>query len=145
MREFHLTAILVLSTLISTSCVRNTSPINKLSVAKSSALVTAIDSVMIPLDTNCHINGPVIAEAKDWEGYVYFLGTTKLYSITYTVPNSVDSQWIGYVCNMPNEFKRGGLKVTFSGKYYHAYKYVKHLGIDGHPQFYLQLEKISLQ
>ena len=75
---------------------------------------------------------------------MYYLGTTKLYSITYAVPNTTDTQWIGYVCNMPDEFKRGSLKVIFSGKYYHTYKHIKHPGIDGRLQLYLVLEKIRM-
>lgn len=140
----RLSLLLPLVLLILVTCTRKTLSTTTLPPVEVASKLTAIDSVVAPTDTNCHISGPVIAQAKDWEGYVYFLGNTKLYSITYTVPNTIDTQWIGYVCNMPDEFKRGGLKVMFSGKYYHAYKYIKHPGIDGRPQLYLSLEKIRI-
>lgn len=153
--KVYFIATLLLSTIASQSCTKKAaSTITRSTVKVDSTLSNQsrsarstpmiIDSIVAPLDTNCHIDGPVIAQARDFEGYVYYLGTTKLYSITYTVPNTIDTQWIGYVCNMPEEFKRGSLKVMFSGKYYHAYKHIKHPGIDGHPQLYLVLEKIRM-
>lgn len=142
MSKFNLIMSLILSLLL--SCSKKIVSTNTIPSTKTATKLAATDPTVIPIDTNCHISGPIIAQAKDWEGYVQYLGNTKLYSITYTVPNTIDSQWIGYVCNMPDEFKRGGLKVVFSGNYYHAYKYIKHTGIDGHPQFYLSLERIRM-
>lgn len=89
--------------------------------------VTAVqikaDSIPHSFDADCHITGPVISRAKDFEGSVYLRGDSTLYSITYGVPNTSDTQIVGYVCNMTENFKKDGLRVKFSGDYYHAYKY----------------------
>lgn len=143
MKKLHLIAVL-LAALGTLNCTRNPSSVTRLPVEKTRLMATAVDSVITPLDTNCHLDGPVVGEAKDWEGEVRFTGTTNLYCIVYGVPNTTDTQWFGYVCNMPNEFKRGSLKVQFSGTYYQAYKYFKHPGIDGRPQLYLKLKNIRL-
>ena len=145
MKELSLIAVLTVSALSITNCVRNTSSIAKLPAEKIRSSLIAIDSVVAPIDTACHIDGPVINHADNWEGEVRFTGRSSLYCIVYTVPNTTDTQLFGYVCNLPNEFKRSTLKVIFSGKYYHAYKSIKHPGIDGQPQLYLSLEKIRMK
>ena len=95
------------------------------------------------LDSNCHISGPVIDRVKDRIGYVAYRGDVPLYSIIYTPPYDSDSQTIGYVCNIPDKFKRIGLKVKFSGEYYHAYKYIK-MRSAGETVLYLRLESIEI-
>ncbi|GAB3538906.1 hypothetical protein GCM10027577_00470 [Spirosoma fluminis] len=143
MNKLYLLLPLVLLSLI--TCTKKTSLTTSPPSVRTFAKLVAIDSVITPVDTACHIDGPVIAHAENWEGEVRFTGRSSLYCLVYTVPNATDNQWFGYVCNMPNEFKRSTLKVIFSGKYYHAYKYIKHPGIDGQPQLYLSLERIRMK
>lgn len=90
---------------------------------EATAVQIKADSIPHSFDADCHITGPVISRAKDFEGSVYLRGDSKLYSITYAVPNTSDTEQVGYVCNMPEKFKKDGLLVRFIGDYYHAYKY----------------------
>ena len=101
------------------------------------------DSALSKLDTNCHLKEPIVARADDWEGYVAYDGKVGLYSIVYAVPGSIDDQWIGYVCNMPDTFKRATLKVRFSGAYYRANQYIP-VTTGGQNNLYLQLSSIRI-
>lgn len=107
----------------------------------------AVDSTFIPipsitLDTKCNLNGKVAARADGKIGYVDFDEKTAMYCITYTFPGLTDEQWTGYVCNLPESYKRKGLKVGFVGSYYVAYQSIKARHAADTPLF-LVLEKIK--
>lgn len=103
---------------------------------------TEVDSIPKSIDADCHITGPVISHAEDFEGLVTFRGDSELYSITYAVPNTGDTELIGYACNMPVRFKKPGSRVKFSGDYYHAYKYLQKAHA-GESVLYLYLTSIE--
>lgn len=113
-----------------------------LSVKRSLAVVP-VDSIPTSLDSNCHLSGSIISQVKDKEGYVSYRGNVPLYSIETTPPYDSDSKTVGYVCNMPDKFKRVTLKVRFSGKYYHAYKYINQVSA-GETILYLRLDSIRI-
>jgi hypothetical protein len=39
------------------------------------------------------------------------------YSVSYYVPQSIDSFITGVFCNLPESFKKEGLEIRYSGKY----------------------------
>lgn len=130
--------------LLNGTCTKKTAPNTQavLPVEISSARMP-VDSIPTTLDSNCHLFGPVIRQVFDKEGYVSYRGDVPLYSIETTPPYNSDAVTIGYVCNMPDKFKRATLKVRFSGKYYHAYKYIKQ-ETGGETNLYLQLDSIRI-
>ncbi len=137
----------LLTMIVATSCSKRTIPIVTSSLPfKPTLAIIEIDT--LPLPTPCDIAGPVISRAKNFVGTVLYYGhpqyhgNTGLYCIIYTIPNTIDSQKFGYVCNMPDKFKQKGLQVMFSGEYYHAYKDIKPTGRDGQALMYLRLESI---
>lgn len=135
---------LLLILLLSWTCAKKTAQITSTTLpVKPSSAVVAVDSIPTSLDANCHISGPVILQVKDKEGYIAYRGGVPLYSIVTTPPYDSDSQTIGYVCNMPDKFKRATLKVRFSGKYYHAYQHINRINA-GETILYLRLESIKL-
>lgn len=115
---------------------------DNLSRKNTTVIDTEIDSIPKSIDADCHITGPVISHAENFEGLVTFRGDSKLYSITYAVPNTGDTELIGYVCNIPVKFKKPGLHVKFSGNYYHAYKYLRKAHA-GESVLYLYLTSIE--
>lgn len=102
---------------------------------------TNIDSTSI--DVKCKRYGPVVARADGRIGYVNFHEEVSMYSITYTPPGPTDEQWTGYVCNLPDIYKKKGLKVGFVGSYYMASQYIKPRHATDAP-LYLVVEKIKI-
>ena len=107
-----------------------------------------VDSTFIPvpsitLDSKCNLNSKVAARADGRIGYVDFDETATMYRITYTFPGLTDEQWSGYVCNLPERYKKKGLKVGFVGSYYVAYQSIKARHAADTPLF-LVLEKIKV-
>ncbi|SFE82712.1 hypothetical protein SAMN05216167_12024 [Spirosoma endophyticum] len=134
----------VLMLLLNGSCTKKTANTTQAVLpVKTTSTLVAIDSIPTSLDSNCHISGPVVLHVKDKEGYVTYRGNVPLYSIVTTPPYDSDSQTIGYVCNMPDKFKRATLKVKFSGRFYHAYKFIKRKTA-GETNLYLQLDSIRI-
>ena len=102
---------------------------------------TSIDSTDI--DVKCKRYGPVVARAEGRIGYVNYHEEASMYSITYTFPGLTDEQWTGYVCNLPDDYKKKGLKVGFVGSYYVAYQSIKARHAADTPLF-LVLERIKV-
>lgn len=132
--------------LLTINCSRRSSLILARSQSTDLPSTVIVDDT---LPTPCDIAGPVVGQAKEWEGVVTYYGhpqyhgNTGLYCIIHSEP--IDSAWLGYVCNqMPDKFKQNGLRVIFSGKYYHAYKDIKHTGRDSQRLLYLRLQTALL-
>lgn len=135
---------LLLILLLNGTCARKTAQITHADVPfKTNLTNMVIDSIPTTLDSNCHIFGPVVSQLTSKQGTITYREGIPLYSITYGIENTFDSKWIGYVCNMPDKFKHIGLKVIFSGKYYHAYKYIERKTA-GETNLYLQLDSIRI-
>lgn len=122
--------------LIIMSCSRKTTPtafdINSLLVADS-LVALPVNPVMdhtnhvLPSDSICHLEGPVVLEATHWEGYVGFRPSVGLWYIAhspYQPGEGGDAVQNGFVCNIPAAYKKSGLRVYFSGRYYHAWQYI---------------------
>ena len=85
-----------------------------------------IDHVLPP-DSICHIAGPIVLEAINWEGYVGLRPSAGLWYIAhspYQPGEGGDAVQNGFVCHLPAAYKKAGLRVYFSGHYYHAWKYI---------------------
>jgi hypothetical protein len=96
----------------------------------------------LPDGTDCFDAKPVVRRADNLDGYVDYRQDLGMYIITYTVPKTIDSQWNGFVCNLPTVFQVVGKKVTFSGEYRNTDgKILPRLG--GEETFYLKLSAIK--
>lgn len=90
----------------------------------------------------CFESRPVVRRVTNLTGRVWFSPQTGLYVINYTLPGTYDSVWVGFVCNLPEDYKVEGKEVVFSGEYRDG------SGIDaplfsGHEPYYLFLTKIN--
>jgi hypothetical protein len=77
-----------------------------------------------PLPTNapvtktaCLESRPTIRRVDNLVGQIKYTPGQELYSINYSVPGTYDSVWIGFACNLPDEYKTVGKQVIFSGEY----------------------------
>lgn len=95
MKGLPLIVVLIIAILLNATCRRNTPSIAKLPEERIRSSLIVIDSVVTPFDTACHIDGPVITRADNWEGEVQFTGRSSLYCIVYTKPNATDYQLFG--------------------------------------------------
>ncbi len=139
-----------LSTMLIVTCAKKTATVAISSLpSKVASVMPAIDSVSedidstMSIDSKCHIEGPVVMQLKEQVGYVGY--RANLWYISYSPPlrpnEMSDSQYSGFVCNMPEAFKGVGRKVKFSGNYHHAYKYIPKAHAGDTP-LYLVLKKI---
>ena len=146
----HVALIILVYSLLVTNCTRRVkaTPTRSHSVS-TPAVKTKVIIATDTLPNPCDIAGPVVGQAKEWAGVVTYQGhplyhgNTGLYCIIHSEPT--DSFWFGYVCNqLPDQFKQNGLKVIFSGQYYHAYKDIPPTGRDSQRLLYLRLETIRM-
>lgn len=66
----------------------------------------------------CSDAGKFVKKVKSVTGSVLFDSTRQQYAIRRGIPGTYDSVDVGYLCNLPEEFRQTGLKVEFSGSYY---------------------------
>jgi hypothetical protein len=67
--------------------------------------------------TPCNDSAKIVSEFSGRDGTIWFQQASGTYYINYSLPNTIDSVTKGIVCNLPDEFKKDGLKVQYSGKY----------------------------
>ena len=136
------------------SCARITTPIaftiNSLLVSDS-VVASRVDAVpdhrdhVLPPNSICHLAGPVVLEATRWEVYIGFRPSAGLWYIAhspYQPGEGGDAVQNGFVCHLPAEFKKSGLHVHFSGRYYHAGQYITRENA-GETVLYLDLTAIQ--
>jgi hypothetical protein len=58
----------------------------------------------------------IVSEVFDRIGTIQF-DQGRGYSVSYHVPNTIDSIITGVFCNLPEEFKKAGLIIRYSGRY----------------------------
>jgi hypothetical protein len=75
-------------------------------------------SVDAELSELCPDAGKFVKKVESVTGLVQFDSTRQQYLIQRAIPGTYDSVDVGYLCNLPEEFRQPGLKVEFSGSYY---------------------------
>ena len=65
----------------------------------------------------CFESRPVIRQSTNLTGRVSFSKELNSYFISYSVPGTYDTDWIGFVCNLPEAYKMLNKQVVFSGEY----------------------------
>lgn len=76
--------------------------------------ITPIES---QTSTQCPDAGPFVKEVVSAEGIVWFNPFIKQYQISVST-GTLNTQDICFVCDLPEEFEKEGLRVTFTGEYY---------------------------
>lgn len=95
-----------------------------------------------PEPLGCDQSGAVMHEVSLVSGVVgYHLNSTQL-MLSYYVPGTIDSQWTGVVCNLPNEYRVFGKQVTFSGEFRDAKNTLRPV-FGGESMYYLYLTDIK--
>ena len=80
------------------------------------------DQPLLPIDAPvtqaaCFQQNPVIRRVENLVGRVSQTQGQELYTIDYSVPGTYDSAWVGFTCNLPEEYKTVSKEVIFSGEY----------------------------
>src|SRR5919199_1498526 len=77
------------------------------------------DSVTFPDPVNsaCLVSRPVVHKAQRLKGRIVYRQDVDMYAISYYVPGTIDSQWTGLACNLPDAYKVAGREVIFSGEF----------------------------
>lgn len=84
-----------------------------------------------------------IKEATDLEGVVYLNSVNNSYAIHVSIDATYDSKDVGFVCNLPDVYKKDGLIVRFTGKYF-KYNEVYTSRIPGENYYTLELNRINI-
>ncbi len=66
---------------------------------------------------SCFESRPLVRRSSNLTGRISFSKKENLYSINRSVPGTYDSVWVGFVCNLPDEYKVLNKQVVFSGEY----------------------------
>lgn len=88
----------------------------------------------------CFSSRPVVRQSTNLTGRISYSKDQNTYFISYGVPGTYDSVWVGYVCNLPEEFKVLDKQVVFSGEYREAPEIPGRFG--GEESYYLFLTAI---
>jgi hypothetical protein len=77
------------------------------------------DSLPVPTSANpaCFEDNLVIHQAKRLKGIIGYRKDISMYTVDYIVPKTIDSRWVGLVCNLPTSYQVVGKEVSFSGEY----------------------------
>lgn len=89
---------------------------------------------------NCDLENP-IKSLSEIEGMIWYDSLTQQYSIFSGIDGSYDLQDIGIPCNLPENFHKQGLKISFDGSYYKCEEFTSH--IPGQTYYYLEITKIE--
>jgi hypothetical protein len=83
----------------------------------------------------------IIKIVKNTTGTIRYSTFEKAYLVVVIIPNTIDSQDIGVVCNLPSSLKSDGIVISFGGEYRKYDKQpIKIFG--GQTFYYLKLTKI---
>ena len=96
---------------------------------------------------DCGSSSKIVKKVKNQEGRLLYSETEKRHIIVVTIPNTIDSQDVGVVCNVPEGIDTSNLDgssmtVIFSGKY-KEYDKVPQQMTGGQTFYYLTLDKIK--
>ena len=89
----------------------------------------------------CPNAGKFVKKVELVTGQVNLDSTRHQYAIQRAIPGTYDSVDVGYVCNLPEEFRQAGLQVEFSGSYYENDEVPASFG--GLENYYLTITKIA--
>ncbi len=82
---------------------------------RSSNDVAVLSTGSVP--AGCAQSGAVVHQLSNIAGTVGYGRDNTQLTLSYYVPGTIDSQWTGVVCNLPNEYRVVGKRVTFSGEF----------------------------
>ena len=115
--------VMALKTSFAFTQIHTMKPINciLLCLGLSSLLACASKSVApgIQLDmkeTECGA-GKVLKKISRETGIVRYDAGERKYAVVVTVPNTYDSQNVGFVCNLPASLQKEGVSIMFDGEY----------------------------
>ncbi len=83
----------------------------------------------------------LVKSVKDQKGFVWFEVQSKTYSVFVGIDGTYDCSDIGIPYNMPDEYKKEGLEILFSGNYYKCDDFPPR--IPGVTYYYLELTEIK--
>lgn len=83
-----------------------------------SLLACTTRSVDAEISARCPDAGKLVKKVKSVIGRMKFDSTRQQYAIQRAIPGTYDSVDMGYLCNLPEEFRQPDLQVEFSGSYY---------------------------
>ncbi|MBO0931354.1 hypothetical protein [Fibrella aquatilis] len=92
------------------------------------------------LKKSCQDTTQFVQQVVDCEGFVEYRDDLKSYVISTGVPNTIDSVWVGIVCNWPQASRWLGKRVVFNGRYFQARGFDPKYG--GETIYYLHLSAI---
>lgn len=102
------------------------------------------DILPTPISANpvCFEDHPVSHQAKNLKGTIGYRQDVAMYTIRYYVPGTIDSHWVGLVCNLPTDYQVVGKSVKFSGEYRSTLSKVS-VQFGGDEMYYLYLSTIK--
>ncbi len=91
--------------------------------------------------SKCNLKN-VVKSVSEVSGTIWFDSQSQTYAIYRGIDGTYDAQEIGVVCNLPENYKKEGKKIAFSGKYYENQDFSPQ--IPGQEYYYLELTKIDI-
>jgi hypothetical protein len=90
---------------------------------------------------SCGLEGQV-KSVRDAKGVVSFNSVEQVYVVAVHHEGTIDSEDIGFVCNLPEEYQHDGFRVRFSGSYYEYDEKYGRPAVGGQTYYYLELLNI---
>lgn len=85
-------------------------------------------------------SGKIEKSVTNIEGSIHYNTEEKAFGINVTIPNTIDSEDFGFVCELAENLKQNGTTVIFSGDYR---DYGKQAPLGGQEYYYLTISKIE--
>ena len=77
----------------------------------------------------------------DKKGIIWYDSKAQAFSVFVGIEGSYDSQDIGVICNITDNYKKEGLEVLFSGNYYTCNEFSP--SIPGQTYYFLEVTKMK--
>jgi hypothetical protein len=88
-------------------------------------------------------SGKSIKKVKNQKGTIYYDLYEKRYAVYVSIPGTVDSQDVGFLCDNLNTLKKDNLSITFTGEY-HSYLEDRKPPVGGQKYYFLEIKKFKI-
>ncbi|HEV7382330.1 MAG TPA: hypothetical protein VGN64_21190 [Dyadobacter sp.] len=100
------------------------------------------ETIIDPERGDC-FSGAILKSVKQQNGTVYYNSNEEKYAVYVTIPGTIDSRDVGFICATSDTLKTDGLSINFDGNYY-SYEKGRNSPIGRTEYYYLNITQFKI-